>query len=129
MKLGNILAALACISLVACSSMRVIPTTDLGSGAGGVRAGDTVRIQTADGGVVSGRIKAIEDDAIAIGNRRVPIDDITRLEVKRPAGGKTLLFLIGLGLFYAMLRGFANAFEDAIECSFAPEGAEGCPER
>ena len=100
------LAVLACLSMTGCYSLQRIdsdpgPLQQMLREGRLVKAGDTVRVRTSDGGTHRFRLVAMDQETLQSRSERIPIDQVVECEREEFSLARTLL--LGAGLVVAIV--------------------------
>jgi hypothetical protein len=95
-RLG-LVVALTSFLLVGCTSVQQVPASDLSKVSTLVQPGDKVVCTMRDGSIAAFKVTSVEFDAlVGEGGRRVPVQDMTGIEIKRSDTTKSVL--LGLAI-------------------------------
>jgi len=95
-RLG-LVVTLASFFLVGCTSVQQVPASDLGKVTTLVQPGDKVVCTMRDGSIAAFKVTAVEVDAlVGEGGRRVLVQEMTGVEIKRSDTTKSVL--LGLAI-------------------------------
>jgi len=98
----------ACMFLCACTSLQVIPSSDIGQLAKLVQPRDTVDCTMRDGSHVTLKISSVENDTlVGKDGRRVAVSEVTGAEIKRLDSAKSILLgvAVAVGIAVAVAAG------------------------